>query len=154
MLALTGLDNHRQQIEALVERWLVERQSLIVQMIELGGAAPASPARLQEFCAILMDYVSAGHFEIFDELVDEFEKRGSARLAESQALLRRLQPTTDTVIRFNDLCDDAGEMPDNLPHELSRLGLALESRFEIEDRLIGLLRDDGDRSKPDDRRQA
>jgi regulator of sigma D len=154
MLALSTSEDHRQRVDALVQRWLAERQSLIVQMIRLGEGvppgsdAPPLPERLQAFCEILMDYVSAGHFEVFDELLAEVEKRGAATLADSQALLQRLQPTTDAVIRFNDIFDDAhdAEALANLPHELSTLGLALESRFEIEDRMIALLHEGQDQS--------
>ncbi|MDF3030559.1 MAG: rsd [Moraxellaceae bacterium] len=154
MLALSGREDHRQRVDALVQRWLAERQSLIVQMIELGGGsspgatAPSLPERVQAFCEILMDYVSAGHFEVYDELLAEVEKQGSERLADSQALLQRLQPTTDAVIRFNDIYDDPNDADAlaNLAHELSLLGLALESRFEIEDRMIALLDEGEDQS--------
>jgi regulator of sigma D len=152
MLALSTCDDHRQRVDALVQRWLAERQSLIVQMIGLGENAsagrdaPPLPERLQAFCEILMDYVSAGHFEVFDELLAEGEKRGVATPADSQSLLQRLQPTTDTVIRFNDIFEDAHNTDAlaNLAPELSTLGLALESRFEIEDRMIALLHEGQD----------
>ena len=64
-------------VDKLVERWLEERQSLIVQFCALSGVHElsgnnASRGRLQKFCQLLLDYVSAGHFEVFYELVRDF----------------------------------------------------------------------------------
>lgn len=143
----TGPADHHRRVEALVRRWLEERQSLIVLMMGLGehAQAHADPVplfeRVQAFCEVLMDYVSAGYFEVYDELLAEGEAHGRKVLAEGQALLQRLQPTLDAIIRFNDLHDDPddGDVLAGLPHELSRLGMVLEERFQIEDRMIALL---------------
>lgn len=147
MLAQSGREDHHRQVEALVRRWLQERQSLIVLMMALSDeqrrAVDPTPLseRVQAFCQVLMDYVSAGHFEVYDELLAEAESRGGKHVAEGRALLRRLEPTTDAVIRFNDLHEDPddSEWQAGLAHELSQLGLALEARFEIEDRMIALM---------------
>lgn len=150
MLAQPTHEDHGHRVRALVQRWLEERQALIVQMMALGDEQQrrhqdslSLPERVQAFCEILMDYVSAGHFEVYDELLAEAERRGGGRVAASQALLARLQATTDAVIRFNDIYEDAHdpEALASLPHELSRLGPELESRFQTEDSLIALLHD-------------
>ena len=143
----TGPEDHHHRVEALVKRWLEERRSLIVLMMALGddGLRHADqiplPERVQAFCEVLMDYVSAGYFEVYDELLAEGETHGKRVQAEGQALLQRLQPTLDAIIRFNDLYEDPEdkEVLADLPHELSELGLALEGRFEIEDHMIALL---------------
>lgn len=143
----TDTENHRQRVDTLVQRWLGERQALIVLMLSLTDeqrrAVDPTPLseRVQAFCEVLMDYVSAGHFEVYEELLDEAERNGGRDLAAGQAMLQRLQATTDTVIRFNDIYEDPEdeEVLANLSHELSELGLALESRFETEDRMISLL---------------
>ncbi|MCC2637227.1 MAG: regulator of RpoD, Rsd/AlgQ [Moraxellaceae bacterium] len=149
MFSRTGHQEHHRRVEALVQRWLAERQALIVawtalQDAQRGNAAPATlSARLEAFCEILMDYVSAGHFEVYDELLAEAERRDDGPAPASQALLGRVQATTDAVIRFNDLCEnphDAAALA-QLPRELPVLGLELESRFQTEDRLIALLHD-------------
>lgn len=142
-----GPEDHHQRVEALVKRWLEERRSLIVLMMALGDESlrktdpvPLSE-RVQAFCEVLMDYVSAGYFEVYDELLAEGEAHGRRVQTEGQALLLRLQPTLDAIIRFNDLYEDPEdeEVLADLSHELSELGLALEGRFEIEDRMIALL---------------
>lgn len=149
MFARTGHQEHHQRVEALVQRWLAERQALIgawtaLQEAQRGNAAPATlSVRLKAFCEILMDYVSAGHFEVYDELLAEAERRDDGPAPASQALLARVQATTDAVIRFNDLCEDPHDAAAlaHLPRELPILGLELESRFQTEDRLLALLHD-------------
>ncbi|HEX6592187.1 MAG TPA: Rsd/AlgQ family anti-sigma factor [Moraxellaceae bacterium] len=143
MLAQSGPEDHSRRVEALVRRWLQERQALIVQMLAMGDERDSQPlpARVQAFCEVLMDYVSAGHFEIYDELLAEAESRGSRHLARGQSLLQQLQSSTDAAIRFNDIYEDPddADLLDNLSHELSELGLALEDRFANEDHMIALL---------------
>ena len=142
-----GPEAHHHRVESLVRRWLEERQSLIVLMMGLGehaqGRTDSIPLyeRVQAFCEVLMDYVSAGYFEVYDELLAEGEAQGRKVLAEGQSLLQKLQPTLDVIIGFNDLYDDPEEADvlDGLSHELSRLGMELEERFQIEDRMIALL---------------
>lgn len=149
MLAQSAHEDHGRQVEALVQRWLQERQALIVLMMALSDeqrrqqdSRPLSE-HVQEFCEILMDYVSAGHFEVYDELLAEAEKRSGGQLPASQTLLSRLQPTTDAVIRFNDIYENSRdeEALARLAQELSLLWPEMESRFEIEDRMIALLHD-------------
>lgn len=147
MLSRSAPHDHHQRVDVLVKRWLKERQELIVLMLGLGDeellrqGKAALFGRVQSFCQVLMDYVSAGHFEIYDELLAEAEQQGSTHLEEGRKLLQRLQSTTDTVIRFNDIFEgpEDEEALAHLAHELSALGMALESRFEIEDRMITLL---------------
>jgi len=60
-----------QRIEALVQAWLDERQQLIVLLCTLQGLKGLSDHRqplqkqVQNFCQLLMDYISAGYFEVY-----------------------------------------------------------------------------------------
>lgn len=143
MLAHSGPENHSHRVDVLVRRWLQERQALIVQMLALGDERDSAPLpqRVQAFCEVLMDYVSAGHFEVYDELLAEAESRGSRHLAHGQSLLQQMQGSTDAAIRFNDIYEDPDDtdLLESLSHELSELGMALEDRFASEDRMIALL---------------
>lgn len=129
-------------VDKLVERWLEERQALIVQFCALSGVhelsgTNASRGRLQKFCQLLLDYVSAGHFEIFYELVREAEAfaDGSADIA--KALIPRLNASTQDALDFNDRYAEAAQAPiASLARDLSRLGEILAERFDGEDRLI------------------
>ena len=66
-----------QRIEALVQAWLDERQQLIVLLCTLQGLKGLSDHRqplqkqVQNFCQLLMDYISAGYFEVYRVLYDK-----------------------------------------------------------------------------------
>ncbi len=132
-------------VNGLVERWLEERQSLIVQYCAISGIQKAqkstNPDRLQKFCQLLLDYVSAGHFEVYYELIREAEafKDGSADAAKT--LLPRITAATQIALDFNDTyaeCTEIGE-PGVLAKALSQLGETFAVRFELEDQLIASL---------------
>ena len=64
-------------VHLLIDRWLQERHALINAFDGLhGGAEAATRPALQKFCEILLDYVSAGHFEIYEQLLNEAEAFG------------------------------------------------------------------------------
>ncbi|HAB05512.1 MAG TPA: hypothetical protein DCE35_08815, partial [Alcanivorax sp.] len=70
-----ALDRWR-RIEALLHAWLEQRRRLLVLLCSIQGLEgfqrPGSiQNQVREFCQLLMDYISAGHFEIYQELVRE-----------------------------------------------------------------------------------
>lgn len=129
-------------VNDIIERWLQQRQDLIVQFCALSGvhelktAAERSNLRLQNFCQLLVDYVSSGHFEVYYQLIREAEEfeDGSAELAKS--LLPRIISSTERAMAFNDQYTGVEEAPNSLPRSLSSLGETLASRFDLEDQLI------------------
>jgi regulator of sigma D len=133
-------------VDELIERWLAERQAVIVQFCLVSGVQLLSPrsgsnrSRLQQFCQLLLDYVSAGHFEIYYELLREAEafKDGSAEVAKT--LLPAITTTTESALDFNDRYADtrSRQLPE-LAQDLSRLGELLATRFDLEDKLIAAL---------------
>jgi regulator of sigma D len=129
-------------IDGLLKRWLHERQQLLSHYCSLSEllsrkAVPAAlSARLDRFCEVLVDYVSAGHFEVYRELLDANERRGPQARAESAALYRLIVPTTTIALDFNDRYF-RGPAGHRLRQDLSRLGQVLASRFDWEDALIG-----------------
>jgi regulator of sigma D len=134
-------------VSELIDRWLKERQELLVQYCDLSSkseeqASETLQKQFERFCEVLMDYISAGHFEVYEQLIreaDEFND-GGRELAEK--LYPGLQKTTEQVLNFNDRLDGkalSGGHLDDLFAELSELGQALETRFEIEDFMIAHL---------------
>src|SRR5690606_39419077 len=64
-------------VHLLIDRWLQERHALITAFHELHtGVEPVTRPALQKFCQLLLDYVSAGHFEIYEQLIHEGEAFG------------------------------------------------------------------------------
>ena len=88
-----------------------------------------------------MDYVSEGHFEIFDQVVTACEKNGTSSQSLAQNLVPKISKTPDTALDFNDKytesVDDA--VLYHLDKDLSSLGHAMETRFELEDKLLEVL---------------
>jgi|SwirhirootsSR3_FD_contig_71_2433991_length_661_multi_2_in_0_out_0_1 regulator of sigma D len=131
-------------VDKLIERWLVERQKVIVQFCALSGvhglAASGNTAtrnRLQKFCQLLLDYVSAGHFEIYYELVREAEAFQDGSVEVAKALIPTLNETTAKALDFNDKYAEADASQIAwLAKDLSLLGEILEDRFDGEDKLI------------------
>ncbi len=135
-------------LQHAVRNWLKERQELLVLMCGIKSTSPLSNktvptgTRIQNFCQLLMDYVSAAHFEIFDGLTREIDQDVGSTWEKVQRLYSRLQPSTDSALRFNDLYDSDESCEDleaRLSSDLSDLGLALEERFRIEDEILALI---------------
>jgi len=134
-----------QRIEAMVQHWLEERRRLLYLLCAVRGIRGLTfdgvPVhyRVQQFCQVLMDYISAGHFEIYRELVREarcFDDDNGERVGK---ILQELEDSTDEALAFNEdfespeSCD---ALLDQLPRRLSNLLEKLEERFALEDQLI------------------
>jgi regulator of sigma D len=133
-------------VNDMIERWLEERQALIVGFCAVSGVHESNNAEelhsgLQRFCQLIVDYVCAGHFEVYYQLLREAEefKDGSAKIA--KALLPELNENTSIAMEFNDHYFESNENTplQDLSQQLSKLGETLELRFEIEDRLIDVM---------------
>jgi regulator of sigma D len=94
-------------------------------------------AMLDEFCQLLVDYISLGHFGIYQRITDGTERRRKIIQA-AEDVYPRIAETTDTVIEFNDKYEkwSGDEMLAGLNDDLSRLGEVLAARIEFEDKLI------------------
>jgi regulator of sigma D len=132
-------------VNDLIDRWLQERQAIIVQFCALSGvhelSADADPShvRLQKFCQQLVDYMSSGHFEIYYELIREAEAFADGTASAAKALMPKITITTELAMSFNDKYASAEGTLVALPKSLSSLGETLASRFELEDNLINTL---------------
>lgn len=128
-------------VSNIIDRWLQERQDLLVLYCSLsdGSDRETQALRLPQFCQILVDYISAGHFEVFEKLINEGrEFDDQAGLEESEAIFPKIQVTTDSILDFNDKYQETDDL-ETIKPDLSGLGEALELRFELEDRIIELL---------------
>ena len=130
-------------VHQLIDKWLNDRQNLIVHFCNLSASKPLSTEEplgesIQKFCQMMMDYCSAGHFEIYEQLMNEAREfdDGSIDLADQH--MPRLEQLTGQCVDFNDTFDKhcSFERLSTLPTNLSTLGEVLEERFQIEDDLI------------------
>ncbi len=137
-------------VSQIVDKWLEQRQQLIVEFCTVSGVhalvtqSDEDPgAGLQHFCELLVDYISAGHFEVYDHLIQEAEdfEDGSA-LELAKRIYPDLSKTTESALAFNDQVEalrQSGQNDPQLARKLSKLGESLVTRFELEDQLVDKL---------------
>lgn len=131
-------------VSEIIDRWLEERQEMLVQYCALSGlneelSDVQRGEKLRSFCQILVDYVSAGHFEVYDQLIKEGREFDDAdALQEASKLYDVVDKTTEKLLDFNDKYLETDDLA-ALTLDLSQLGEALEIRFSAEDRLIAVL---------------
>jgi regulator of sigma D len=128
-----------------LKHWLEARRVLLITFCELSkvkdfhGEDPAQGKLLQIFCQQLVDYISEGHFEIFEQLINEGHLFNDAEaLASGKKLLPAIYNLTDLLLDFNDkylATDDLSSLTD----DLSNLGENMAQRFEIEDNMVNIL---------------
>ena len=114
---------------------------MLVQYCNLpaGNSEQDQGAHLQRLCQIMVDYVSAGHFEVYDQLMREGREFNDAEaLKEAGELYAKVDKTTEYVLDFNDKYQEIDDLS-SLEQDLSKLGEVLETRFEAEDRMIAVL---------------
>lgn len=132
-------------VNEIIDRWLQRRQKLLVGYCDLSnvpafdGENPQHGDQLKTFCEYLVDYISAGHFEVYQQLMEEgraFDDKPA--LNEASEMLTRIHDTTQSVLDFNDKYLETDDLA-TLGADLSGLGELLAARFEIEDRMIEVL---------------
>lgn len=126
----------------LVAKLVTERTEMLATFCRLAGIEPYLPDKpvqkmLQDFCQILVDYVAAGHFALYERIVEGKERRQEVANVAARAY-PRIARTTDMALDFNDKydCEDHCTALDSLSADLSQLGEELAIRIELEDELL------------------
>ena len=87
----------------------------------------------------MVDYVSAGHFEVYEQLMQEakeFDDTDGLRAA--SGFYKTIDGTTEDILDFNDKYQETDDI-ETLNTDLSKVGEWLATRFEAEDRMIEVL---------------
>lgn len=126
-----------------VNDWLTERNKLIVLYCKLSGNKNQlnlpDNTEINQFCDLLIDYVSAGHFEVYEHIVNACETNGPSSVQLLKNLYPQITETTDIVVNFNDKYSNNNDLK-FLDSDLSLLGEAIAKRVELEDSLIETLK--------------
>jgi regulator of sigma D len=135
----------RQGSQDLVVKLVTERTQMLVTFCRLAGVEPytaISPVQklLQEFCQILVDYVAAGHFALYERILEGKERRKEVADIAGE-IYERIAQSTQNALDFNDKydCGDHCTELDSLSQDLSRLGEDIALRIELEDRLLSAM---------------
>jgi regulator of sigma D len=129
-------------VEELLTRWLKERRGLLGRYTEIAVALDSEPdlsnlrSRQKALCELLVDYASAGHFEVFNQLVNEAETFADGSEALAEKLMPAIGDTTEVILAYEEKYGAGETHPETLRRDLSALGEVLETRFVLEDRLI------------------
>ncbi len=129
-------------VEEILQAWLRERRALLTRYTETivaadsGGDPQQLVQRQKVLCELLVDYTSAGHFEVFHQLINEAEVFDDGSSALAQQLMPAIGDTTEVILAYDEKYGDGAGDDARLKRDLSALGEVLESRFVLEDRLI------------------
>ncbi len=129
-----------------IDRLLAERQQMLRLMCEVSGMEPFARDKpvdqeLQDFCQILVDYIAAGHFGLYQRIIAGKERRREL-IALAADIYPEIEESTRIALAFNERYQDAGQKvddPEVLSRDLSRLGEVLAARIDLEDELIAAM---------------
>ncbi|NKG33184.1 sigma D regulator [Erwinia rhapontici] len=130
----------------LVDFCLRSRKQLLVTYYQMAGIKPNKETlttldekALDTFCQHLVDYLSTGHFTVYERFIKELE--GTEQLAKASLIYPSLKANTDQIMEIYDSHLETAIDDDNcveFQRALSVVGEALEARFTLEDKFIKL----------------
>ena len=136
----------KHQTYQLVAELQHERQAVWSMYCHVAQQMPFSAnqkirKQLSRFSEILIDYVSLGHFGVFEHLFQDADSHDPA-LSFAKAIYPALSSTTDAAVSFNDKYENStttNTIFNDLKQDLSALGESLAKRIDLEDRLCELM---------------
>ena len=133
--------NRGHELTQRIQRMLKQRNQLLQLLLEISQQGAARPAaEFEEFLQILVDYIAAGYFNLYERISEGRERRKAvADLAVK--VYPRIEQTTNIALAFEEKYNPDKTAADfsALKADLSDLGEALTTRMEFEDQLIELL---------------
>ena len=133
--------NRGRELTQRIQRMLKQRNQLLQLLLEISQQdAARSAAEFEEFLQILVDYIAAGYFNLYERISEGRERRRAvADLAVK--VYPRIEQTTKAALAFEEKYNPDKTAADfsALKADLSDLGEALSTRMEFEDQLIELL---------------
>ena len=133
----------RSQTTQLINELLEERKQVwstycAVSGIEEHKGQKSMEELLQDFCQLSVDYISLGHFGVYQRILDGSERRKSV-MAAAERIYPSISNATEAVLDFNDKYQKLTPalILKGLASDLSSVGEQLANRIELEDELIG-----------------
>ena len=93
---------------------------------------------MSRFSQVLVDYVAAGHFGLYERIAEGRERR--RRVVEvAKEVYPQIVETTNAAVDFNDTYErsDKSGLTGELAAQLPKLGECIALRIELEDRILG-----------------
>lgn len=136
-----SFEERRDGTSSRISHLLAARQRLLVRYSSAAGLEPYTTDKpvadvMREFLQVLVDYVAAAHFELYNRIEEQKERR-RAVVDVAKRHRPRLTETTHQAVAFNDKYENFSDaLADSLADDLSELGELLAARFELEDELF------------------
>lgn len=132
----------RGQTSHVVEKLLEGRAQVWNLYCSVAGVEPYQSGKgieeqVQEFCQLLVDYISLGHFGVYQRIIDGTERRKSI-IDVAERVYPKIASATDAALNFNEKYQKltSAKALTQLSDDLSILGDQLATRIELEDELI------------------
>jgi len=130
-------------VHDIIDRWLKQRQHLIetwVELRDLEEYTQMDTPKIQHLCELLVDYVSVGHFNVYEQLALEAQEfKDDSALKMLNELMPEIDESTAVALEFNDKYDTQKHVSaqlEALPCSMKTLAVVMAERFQLEDRLI------------------
>jgi regulator of sigma D len=137
--------DRRQQTYQLIAKLRSERNELWSLYCDFAKLKPFSATEsvkkgLIQFSQMLIDYISLGHFGVYERLLSGKERRDNI-LEIAKKIYPELEATTEVAVAFNDKYDSTEKLTsfNELEQDLSILGEHLAKRIDLEDQFCNLL---------------
>ena len=147
-VATTAKPERRQQGNLLIKELQKERTQVWGLYGNIAELKPSNANHdqvlpvINEFAQLMVDYISLGHFGIYQRILDGNERRRKV-LSAAEEMYPEYSATTETAVSFNDKYETEQAIDqhlDSLEQDLSKLGEDLALRIETEDKLCEMLR--------------
>ena len=136
-----------------IKHMLEERRGLFALLLRVSGQTHHGQDEpdadlLEEFCELVVDYIAAGHFGLYQRIAEGKERRNKV-VALARTIYPEIERTTQIALAFSEKykIDGKHDRPDRLQNNLSEVGEALTTRIELEDQLIAAVLD-GNKDSP------
>ena len=141
-----AVEERRGQSNELIQHMLKERNQLLSLLLQVSGEDSKSEddksvTGLEEFVQVLVDYIAAGHFGLY-ERISEGKERRKAVSDLALEIYPRIERTTEIALAFDEKYNPENQSQAELNEfsvDLSMLGEELTTRIELEDKLINLM---------------
>ena len=144
---LNEVQERRTGSQELIQHMLKERNQLLALLLQVSSDSSHHESEqlitdLEEFVQVLVDYIAAGHFGLYERIAEGKERRKAiSELAVK--IYPRIEQQTQIALAFDEKYnpDKEDRKLDEFPQDVSKLGEELTTRIELEDQLIQLMLD-------------
>jgi regulator of sigma D len=142
---LSEVQERRSASQELIQHMLTERNQLLSLLLQVSSdSSKDNPDQLdtdlEEFIQVLVDYIAAGHFGLYERIAEGKERRKAVSDLAIE-IYPRIEQTTQIALAFDEKYNPENENRElkNFPEDISMLGEELTTRIELEDQLIQMM---------------